>query len=78
MWILRQHQGPHGDIDLVWFKGAGAQLVVKLPKHSAVLHDTTCWEEAAWDVRPSCYATQLWLPKTTSALHPQLRCALLS
>jgi hypothetical protein len=47
------------------------QLVVELPKHSAVLHDTTCWSEAAWDVRPSRYATQLWRLKTTSALRPQ-------
>ena len=54
-----------------WLKGAGVQLVVELPKHSAVLHDTTCWAEAAWDVCPSRYATQLWRLKITSALHPQ-------
>lgn len=28
-------------------KGAGAQLVVKVPKHSAVLHETTFWVVAA-------------------------------
>ena len=64
VWVLRQHRGTHGDTDLAWLQGMGAQLSVELPKHSAVLHDTTCWAEAAWDVRPSRYVTQLWRLKT--------------
>ena len=71
VWVLRQHRGTHGDTDLAWLQGVGAQLSVELPKHSAVLHDTTCWAEAAWDVRPSRYGTQLCRLKTFSALYPQ-------
>ena len=68
VWVLRRHCKPD-DPDLVLLKSMRAQLIVELPKKSAVLHADGCWEEAAWDVVPSYYATQLW----RLAAHPALR-----
>ena len=48
------------DPDLSLLRSMQAQLYVELPKKGAVLHKDGCWEEASWDVQPSCYTTQLW------------------
>ena len=60
VWVLRQHKGQHGPSDLTSLQHHGATLIAELPKNSEVLHETRCWAEAAWDVRPSRHVTQLW------------------
>jgi hypothetical protein len=54
VWILRQHRGPHGDIDLAWLKGVGAQLVVEL-----VLYYMTPLVELKWPGIFASHATPL-------------------
>ena len=67
VWVLRQHKGKHGPSDLTCLQHHGATLIAELPKNSEVLHETRCWAEAAWDVRPSRHVTQLWHLSSPSA-----------
>ncbi len=38
----------------------GARLSATLNAESLIVHDTSCWNDAKWDVQPARFATQLW------------------
>jgi hypothetical protein len=63
VWVLRQHKGNPDDPDLVVLNKT-SRLYAELPKKSIVMHQSDCWETAAWDVEQSRYSAQLW------RLHP--------
>lgn len=68
VWILRSDKpSPRASEDNALLQWLGACLMLLLPARSLLLHDISCWSEAKWDSVPSCYLTQLWLLRPSSA-----------
>ena len=70
VWILRQHKGNPDDPDLAILNKT-ARLYAELPKKSLILHQTDCWEVAAWDVKQSSCSTQLWQLRSQITMRQQ-------
>ena len=70
VWILRQHKGNPDDPDLAILNKT-ARLYAELPKKSLVLHQSDCWEAAAWDVKQSSCSAQLWQLRSQATMQQQ-------
>jgi hypothetical protein len=58
VWILLQVKPT--DTLLATLRRHRACLCATLSAKSRVAHESTCWSDAAWDVKPASYAVQLW------------------
>ena len=61
VWVLLQDHPTDVQLGTVGtLRLLGARLSATLNAESLIVHDTSCWSDAKWDVRPARFATQLW------------------